>query len=303
MSRKTTLIESGEWFKGNTHLHTTLSDGHLSPAEAAAIYREAGYAFIAITDHWHYGNHRNLETDGFLVFAGMEMDIGFPREQRKGFCHHVTVMASPEETPYQTGDRLSNIRSLGNMSAMVEHMNKCGHLCIYAHPNWSHIKMEEYDKIDGCIGLEVYNHVCETEAGCGYSDAYFNRGLWEDRFRLCFASDDAHARGHYLGGFIGVKAAALTYRDIMEAIRAGSFYASNGPEIRDFYVENGQVHIECSPCSDISFYTDVSHGARVVRNQPGTTSATYTLPEGTKGVYAICRQGISQAWTQIIQLF
>lgn len=302
MSIKRTLIESGKWYKGNTHLHTTLSDGTLEPAEAVAIYRNAGYSFTAVTDHWYYGNHRYLESDGFLVFAGMEMDTKFPRDHRKGFCHHVVVIADPEKTPYQTGDRLSDVRALGDMTAMVDHMNECGHLCIYAHPTWSHIKMEEYDKINGCIGLEVYNHVCEIEAGCGYSDAYYNRGLWEDRFQLCFASDDAHGAEHFLGGFIGVKATSLTYSDILEAIRAGSFYASTGPEIRDFYVQDGQAYFECSPCSHICFYTDATPGAYIVRNQPGTTHATYTLPKDASGVYAICREGEGRAWTQIIRL-
>ena len=301
MSRKTTLIESGEWYKGNTHLHTTLSDGKLEPAEAVAVYRDAGYSFTVITDHWYYGNHRNFESEGFLIFAGMEMDIGFPLDQKKGFCHHVTVMSNPEETPYQTGDRLSDVRALGDMASMVDHMNKCRHLCIYAHPNWSHIKIEEYDKISSCIGVEIYNNVCEVDAGCGYSDAYYDRGLWESPFRLCFASDDAHRREHYLGGFIGVKSAALTHGDILEAIRAGSFYASTGPEIHDFYVEDGQAHIECSPCSDICFYTDATHGAHI---KPGTTHAAYSLPNNAKGVYATCREskGGGRAWTQIIKL-
>ena len=40
--------------KINLHLHTTQSDGHKTPEEAAAIYREAGYDIIAITDHWKY---------------------------------------------------------------------------------------------------------------------------------------------------------------------------------------------------------------------------------------------------------
>lgn len=302
MSRKTTLIESGKWYKGNTHLHTTLSDGKLEPAEAAAVYRDAGYAFITVTDHWSYGNHQNLQSDGFLVFAGMEMDVNLPRDQKKGFCHHVTVLADPAETPYRTGDRLEEVRALGGMSAMAEHMSRRGHLCIYAHPNWSHIKMEEYDAVEACDGVEVYNHVCEVEYGCGYSDAYYDRGLWEKRFRLCFASDDAHGRGHYLGGFIGVKAAALTHRDLLDAIRAGSFYASTGPEIRDFYVEEGRAYLECSPCVDIAFHTDAAPGSRVVRSRPGTTNASYALPQGASGVYAVCGDGGGKAWTQIVRI-
>ena len=38
------------WYKGNMHMHTTVSDGVLNPVDAIGVYREAGYDFIAITD-------------------------------------------------------------------------------------------------------------------------------------------------------------------------------------------------------------------------------------------------------------
>ena len=40
------------WFRGNLHTHTTVSDGRKTPDETAAIYRAAGYDFLALTDHW-----------------------------------------------------------------------------------------------------------------------------------------------------------------------------------------------------------------------------------------------------------
>ena len=38
------------WFKGNLHMHTTESDGALTPAEAAALYTENGYDFACSED-------------------------------------------------------------------------------------------------------------------------------------------------------------------------------------------------------------------------------------------------------------
>ena len=29
----------GQWYKGNLHSHTTNSDGHLTPAQAVALFR------------------------------------------------------------------------------------------------------------------------------------------------------------------------------------------------------------------------------------------------------------------------
>src|SRR5215813_8805491 len=40
------------FYKGNLHTHSTRSDGKLSPEEVVAAYRERGYDFLALTDHF-----------------------------------------------------------------------------------------------------------------------------------------------------------------------------------------------------------------------------------------------------------
>jgi len=41
----------GNWYKGNTHCHTTESDGELPPRAVVWCYQTLGYDFLAITDH------------------------------------------------------------------------------------------------------------------------------------------------------------------------------------------------------------------------------------------------------------
>ena len=41
-------------YKGDTHMHSTESDGLFTPAEVVAAYYERGYDYIAITDHHKY---------------------------------------------------------------------------------------------------------------------------------------------------------------------------------------------------------------------------------------------------------
>ena len=48
-----------------------------------------------------------------------------------------------------------------------------------------------------------------------------------------------------------VKAKSFTQEGIIEAVDTGSFYASMGPEIHDFYVEDGEAVVKCSPCERI----------------------------------------------------
>ena len=43
--------QPGQWYRGNTHSHSTESDGQLSMSDRFAAYREAGYDFLVLTDH------------------------------------------------------------------------------------------------------------------------------------------------------------------------------------------------------------------------------------------------------------
>ena len=42
---------SGRWYKGNTHAHTTNSDGDSAPEYVARWYKENGYDFLVLSDH------------------------------------------------------------------------------------------------------------------------------------------------------------------------------------------------------------------------------------------------------------
>lgn len=65
--------------KGALHVHTTCSDGDLSPLEVLRIYRDLGFDFIALTDHdfiMRAGAYEREnvpdEFEGMLVFKGVE---------------------------------------------------------------------------------------------------------------------------------------------------------------------------------------------------------------------------------------
>ena len=38
---------SGRWYKGNTHIHTTRSDGGMTFAEVTQLYAGAGFDFLS----------------------------------------------------------------------------------------------------------------------------------------------------------------------------------------------------------------------------------------------------------------
>ena len=73
--------------KGALHVHTTCSDGELTIAEVAAVYKEFGFDFIALTDHDYllregcYEAVRDINSD-LIVFTGVELTVF-----EKGYVH------------------------------------------------------------------------------------------------------------------------------------------------------------------------------------------------------------------------
>ncbi|MBL7139797.1 MAG: hypothetical protein ISS74_02715 [Planctomycetes bacterium] len=48
---RTGWLTDGQWFKGNTHVHSRWSDGRDWPETVAQWYKEHGYHFLVVTDH------------------------------------------------------------------------------------------------------------------------------------------------------------------------------------------------------------------------------------------------------------
>ena len=65
---------------------------------------------------------------------------------------------------------------------------------------------------------------------------------------------------------------------IIEALEKGDFYCSQGPEIKDVYVQDGKVHITCSDAKEIYLATGIRR-CRVARAKKGEyiNSASFPL--------------------------
>ena len=69
------LLPEAGYYKANLHCHTTLSDGEFTPERIKAAYQEQGYSIVAFTDHRRYENHTQLNDEGFLALAALEVDL------------------------------------------------------------------------------------------------------------------------------------------------------------------------------------------------------------------------------------
>ena len=89
------------WYKVNLHTHTTRSDGHVSPEEAARIYRDAGYDALAITDHWAW-TEDVPDFGGIYLMGGAEYD----GKSTEGFLSAMDkAMYAAKKEYYQTHEK------------------------------------------------------------------------------------------------------------------------------------------------------------------------------------------------------
>jgi predicted metal-dependent phosphoesterase TrpH len=83
--------------KGCIHIHTTCSDGELSPQEVADAYSDLGYDFIAFTDHDsllrpNCGELYDGVKSDMILFQGIELTVF-----EKGYLH-ITRIRGERET-------------------------------------------------------------------------------------------------------------------------------------------------------------------------------------------------------------
>ncbi len=230
----------GEFLKGNLHLHTTNSDGEFSPQQAVDHYRDAGYDFLAITDHNHLTPYADLDTDGIAMLPGQELHQG---KGQLGQIHHIVSIGQTEPIEVPETDKLQ---------VAMDHIAPRCRFAFIAHPYWTSMTHADILGRTGFIGVEVFNWTCESGVGRGDSGPHWDQLLARGERLVGLAVDDAHC--HYedtLGGWIMVKSEGRAPEAIMDAVVAGSFYASSGPTIEDVTIEDEIVTVKCSPCQAV----------------------------------------------------
>ena len=183
---KRTLYAEGSFKKGNLHTHSTRSDGKYTPAEIAEHYRSKGYDFLAITDHWVYGTHQELNREDFLMFPGTELDIELPGRKD----HHLVGFGLPETNTipdYYTFEEERKDITLSTAERIIEYFGQHGNVTLYGHPYWSKVDSDEIKYLQGLIGMEIYNHGSEYWENNGNSETYFDHFLFVRNRTYCFA--------------------------------------------------------------------------------------------------------------------
>lgn len=239
--------QPGRFFKGNLHCHSTNSDGAYAPAEVIDRYQGAGYDFLMLSDHfierynWPVTDTRPLRRDDFTTIVGAELHVP---KMRNGEIWHVLAVGLPPDFAAPAKDE--------DMVALSRRAADAGAFIGLVHPEWNGMTPEDANLIDCAHAVEVYNHGThvENERGNGWAlcEVLLNQG----RRMTGFATDDAHSMVHdAFGGWIQVRADSLDPDLLLESLKAGHYYSSQGPEIHDVRIDGDEIVVACSPASVI----------------------------------------------------
>ena len=240
----------GRFWRGNLHTHSNRSDGVLKPDEVCRRYRAEGYDFIALTDHFlgRYGypivDTTSCREDGFTTILGAELHSG---SMQNGDQWHILAVGLPADFAPGNADDVTPLKAQETGPEIAARAREAGAFVAIAHPQWSGLTLDDARSIDAAHAVEVYNHNCAVGSdrpdGFGIADLLLSEGR---RLTLC-ATDDAHfAEADHFGGWVMVRATENTHELLLEALKAGEYYATMGPELRGIRVTDEAIEVECS---------------------------------------------------------
>jgi len=280
---------SGNWYKGNTHIHSTASDGEKTFAEIAALYATGGYDFLFRTDHWVTSTaDAEDNTAPLLWLDGIELD----GDDDTGAYYHVVCL----------GTHAPITREMGFMAAL-ESARAQGCLRILAHPFWTGNTLEDAVRWS-FDGVELYNNVCRYLNGKYDGMIHWGAMLRQQPATLAFAADDAHLWPDFMqwnGGWIVVNAPACTREALLPAIRAGNFYSSRGPSFEVIAQQGNQLTLRTSPVVTMRVISEGYRGLQAFGKDALLTEASFTIPPEWPFAYVeIEDEAGNCAWTNTL---
>jgi len=245
----------GRFYRGNLHTHSNRSDGALEPAEVCRRYAAEGYDFIALTDHFvgQYGypvtDTTGFRQNGFTTILGAEVHSG---KMQNGELWHLLAVGLPADFAPGNAPGFLPVAGQETGPEIARRCAAAGAFVAVAHPQWSALTLDDARSIDAAHAVEVYNHTCAV--GCDRPDGFHTLDLLlgEGRRLTLIASDDAHfAAPDAFGAWVMVKAEENAPDTLLAALKAGHYYSSQGPELRDIRIADDHVEVDCSAATTV----------------------------------------------------
>ncbi|MFB9231696.1 PHP domain-containing protein [Pseudohalocynthiibacter aestuariivivens] len=154
----------GRFWRGNLHTHSTLSDGALPIESVVEAYKNAGYDFLMMSEHfveqikWPMADTRSMRSNSFTTILGAELHA--PKTS-VGELWHILAAGLPLDFE-PCGDEETG-------PEIARRAVEAGAFVAIAHPAWSQFTMEDARNINVAQAVEIYNHgsAVQTDRGEG----------------------------------------------------------------------------------------------------------------------------------------
>lgn len=276
-----TYAQCDLWVRGNTHAHSTISDGDVSPEEVAKWYKNHGYQFVFLTDHYSIAPEKifaSLSSEKFVVIPGYELnarnDLG--RFAVHGNALGTTKIIKPVEVKSITATLLNMRRTVVQAGGIFQ----------INHPSFSVLDTQAITRIPGPTLIEIYNHgVAMSQYGILGNAAFeqtWDEGLTAGRQLYGVAADDAHdyhGKGKQPpgGGWIYVKVKKLTEKDILTSLKTGRFYASTGVQFEQCMHSGNRIIVKVKKISGKRYSIRFIGRGGCILDEKQSPSAIYNL--------------------------
>lgn len=261
----------GRWLRGNLHTHTNQSDGRLPVAEVVDRYRRAGYRFLAITDHLGIDlpgcatmvtDARPYGGDGLAILPSAELE---PAGTGPSDPWDILAIGLPLDFAPPERDE--------TFTAAAGRAHDAGAFVAIPHPWWTNLAAAAIPR--SAHAIEVYNEATAWLSDRGPSWQLYDQVLRAGRWIGGIAGDDAHFDGApAFRAWTMVRSEGDDPASIVQALKQGAYYTSQGPVIHDVQIDESQIAVHCSPAAAV-FVTGRSWPFRVAREVE--SEVTFTL--------------------------
>ncbi len=278
-----------KWYKGNTHCHTTISDGDSAPFKVVEAYHNQGYNFLLLTDHNFLTNKDTVKMpeglrDDFLLIAGEEVtDQKSVHTTAFNISLFVPFSNDPNKQTYYNKRREEIIAAMKTrieyskselLQMHVDGIIKAGGIPFLNHPNFSGgLQVSDILPVKNLHHIEVYN-AHPSVANWGKKGHIPVEAKWDSLLTngikmYGVASDDMHdlTTGNpkdagLFKAWIMVKSKELKPESIHQSIVNGDFYATNAVILKKCEMSAKTCSIEVD---EMETQKEVSHSYGVPR--------------------------------------
>lgn len=267
----------GTWMKAALHTHSTVSDGSLPPDQLVEAYVQAGFDVVAITDHWRLAQPASRDDVITIPAAELGFDLTNPRYPRQSAEFLVYGIDHIPEDPggdpanwYFNSEDNYEVRTFPTLDDGCAWAAGQKAVVYVAHPYWNQMPISELVAMSGFAGIEIFNGSAEAECGRGDSSPWWDTLLGEGRQTFGIATDDQHYPLFELGlAWTMLRVIDRSPSGVVDALRAGAAYCSEGPMIHEIEEVTGGVEVACSGARSVRLQTEEEYGMSVSIGRSG----------------------------------